>query len=172
MWNFKGYLWNSTQNILPIHWTCWKMCILSTYDNLRALRIKSSYAFLKHPPDDLEMPCMIKILATNVAPYWIADEISDCVTVSDYSAAWLASKGFPIVIPGGPRDWLYTGWLWCQIWKDNSLTHCGLVMPCGTNGRWNRIKKALFNVTFKTDHSTYNRQYMIAKICLGQHWFR
>ena len=24
-WNFKGILWNSTQNILQIHW---KMCIL------------------------------------------------------------------------------------------------------------------------------------------------
>ena len=35
MWNFKGTLWNSTQNILPIHW---KMCILFTGENLRALR--------------------------------------------------------------------------------------------------------------------------------------
>ena len=23
VWNFKGYLWNSTQNILPIHWNQW-----------------------------------------------------------------------------------------------------------------------------------------------------
>ena len=44
VWNFKGTLWNSTQNILPIHW---KMCILSTSENLRALRFKSSQAFLK-----------------------------------------------------------------------------------------------------------------------------
>ena len=34
VWNFKGSLWNSTQNILPIHW---KMCILFTGENLRAL---------------------------------------------------------------------------------------------------------------------------------------
>ena len=47
MWNFKGYLWNSTQNILPIHWKMW---ILLTCENLRALRVKSSYAFLKRPP--------------------------------------------------------------------------------------------------------------------------
>ena len=33
VWNFKGTLWNSTQNILPIHW---KMCILFTSENLRA----------------------------------------------------------------------------------------------------------------------------------------
>ena len=31
--------WNSTQNILSIHW---KMCILFTGKNLRALRFKSS----------------------------------------------------------------------------------------------------------------------------------
>ena len=47
MWNFKGYLWNSIQNILPIHWKMW---ILFTCENLRALRVKSSYAFLKRPP--------------------------------------------------------------------------------------------------------------------------
>ena len=27
VWNFKGSLWNSTQNILPIHSIHWKMCI-------------------------------------------------------------------------------------------------------------------------------------------------
>ena len=35
MWNFKGYLWNSTQNILPIHW---KMQFLFNIQFLRALR--------------------------------------------------------------------------------------------------------------------------------------
>ena len=48
MWNFKGYLWNSTQNILPIHW---KINLLWNIEILRALRVKSSYAFLKRPPD-------------------------------------------------------------------------------------------------------------------------
>ena len=47
MWNFKGTLWNSTQNILPIHW---KIGFLYNIDILRALRFKSSYAFLKRPP--------------------------------------------------------------------------------------------------------------------------
>ena len=46
MWNFKGYLWNSTQNICPIHWKMW---ILFTGENLRFLRFKSSYVFLKRP---------------------------------------------------------------------------------------------------------------------------
>ena len=36
---FQRSLWNSTQNILPMHW---KMCILFTGENLRALRFKSS----------------------------------------------------------------------------------------------------------------------------------
>ena len=44
MWNFKATLWNSTQDILPIH--C-KMCVLFACENLRALRFKSSWAFLK-----------------------------------------------------------------------------------------------------------------------------
>ena len=38
-WNFKGTLWNSSQNILPIHW---KMDILFSFENLRTLRVKSS----------------------------------------------------------------------------------------------------------------------------------
>ena len=48
MWNFKGYLWNSTQNILPIYW---KMLIVFTIANLRALRFKSAQVFLKRPPE-------------------------------------------------------------------------------------------------------------------------
>ena len=35
VWNFKGYLWNSTQDILPIHW---KMQFLYNVEILRALR--------------------------------------------------------------------------------------------------------------------------------------
>ena len=48
MWNFKGTLWNSAQNILHIHWKIWFLYIIEI---LRALRFKSSYAFLKCPPD-------------------------------------------------------------------------------------------------------------------------
>ena len=47
MWNFKGYLWNSKQNIVPIHW---KINLLWNIEILRALRVKSSYALLKRPP--------------------------------------------------------------------------------------------------------------------------
>ena len=47
MWNFKGTLWNSTQNILLIHW---KIRFLYNIGILRALRFKSPYAFLKRPP--------------------------------------------------------------------------------------------------------------------------
>ena len=46
MWNFKGTLWNSTQNILPIYWKIW---LLYNIEIVRALRFKSSYAFLKCP---------------------------------------------------------------------------------------------------------------------------
>ena len=50
VWNFKGYLWNSTQNIIPIHW---KIHLLFNVENLTALRFTSLYAFLKRPPLDL-----------------------------------------------------------------------------------------------------------------------
>ena len=51
MWNFKGTLWNSTQNILPIHWKMW---ILFTTENLRALIFKSSKVLLKRPPGNTQ----------------------------------------------------------------------------------------------------------------------
>ena len=45
---FQRYpFWNSTQNILPMHWKIW---FLYNFEILRALRFKSSYAFLKRPP--------------------------------------------------------------------------------------------------------------------------
>ena len=46
MWIFKHTLWHSTKNILPIHWNIW---FLYNIEILRALRFKSSYAFLKRP---------------------------------------------------------------------------------------------------------------------------
>ena len=42
-----GTLWNSTQNILTIHW---QICILFTGQNFRALRFKNSSLFLKWTP--------------------------------------------------------------------------------------------------------------------------
>ena len=54
VWNFKGTLWNSTQNILLIHW---KIRFLYNIGILRALRFKSSYAFLKRPPVLLDFIC-------------------------------------------------------------------------------------------------------------------
>ena len=46
MWNFKAYIWNSTQNILPIHW---KMQFIYSVEIFRVLRFKSSLAFRNDP---------------------------------------------------------------------------------------------------------------------------
>ena len=46
MWNVKGYLWNSTQNILTIHR---KIRFLYNVENLKALRFTITCAFLNHP---------------------------------------------------------------------------------------------------------------------------
>ena len=64
MWNFKGTLWNSPQNIILIHWKIW---FLYNIEILRALRFKSSYVFLKRPPvqlDELRYECSKSIYAT------------------------------------------------------------------------------------------------------------
>ena len=45
---YGRYLWNSTQNTLPIHW---KTQFLYKVEILRALRFKSSYASMKRPTD-------------------------------------------------------------------------------------------------------------------------
>ena len=50
VWNFKGTLWNSTKNISPIYWKVW---FLYNIEISRALRIKSSYVFLKCRPGHL-----------------------------------------------------------------------------------------------------------------------
>ena len=36
MWNFKGYLWNSTQNIWPIHWKIWFLYNIKLWRHFRA----------------------------------------------------------------------------------------------------------------------------------------
>ena len=56
--NFKGYLWNYTQNILPIHW---KKRFWYNIEILRALAIKSSQVFhwrtsTHHWADRLNLP--------------------------------------------------------------------------------------------------------------------
>ena len=53
---FQRYPLNSTQNILPIHW---KVRFLYNIEILRALRFKSSYAFLKGPPG----PSLVQVMA-------------------------------------------------------------------------------------------------------------
>ena len=47
VWTFKGSLWNSTQNILPIYW---KRRFSFSVGNLRAPRCTSSKVFLNPPP--------------------------------------------------------------------------------------------------------------------------
>ena len=69
MWNFIGHLWNSTQNILPIHWKVF----LWNIEILRALRVKSPYAFLKRPT--VVRKWWVKSQAT-VSEFWYIREIT------------------------------------------------------------------------------------------------
>ena len=51
----KGWLWNSTQNILPIHWQILQILLLYTLGNLWALRFKSSYGCLNAHPGTISI---------------------------------------------------------------------------------------------------------------------
>ena len=53
--NFKGTLWNSTQNILPIHW---KIRFVYSVGILRALGFRSSYVFWNTLPGGVSKTIM------------------------------------------------------------------------------------------------------------------
>ena len=74
VWNFKGDLWNSTQNIIPIHW---KMQILFTGENLRALRFKSSQVFFETPPAVIQP----------IASLWY------CLPITGFPLGWRVGVG-------------------------------------------------------------------------------
>ena len=101
MWNFKGTLWNSTQNILLIHW---KIRFLYNIGILRALRFKSPYAFLKRPPVSSS-----KSVATS--------------TVIIHSFSTIHSKRMCIMISiSSQRRMYYLVHVPCQITKFMGLT--------------------------------------------------
>ena len=68
MLNFKGALWNSTQNILHIRW---KMQFLYRIEILRVLRFKISQAFSKRCPAPWQLHVWLNIF-WNVIFHWIS----------------------------------------------------------------------------------------------------
>ena len=65
VWNFEGFLWNSTQNTLQIHW---KICRSLISEDLRAPRLTSSQVFLKRPwsPNSTVAPSWKQYLFANM----------------------------------------------------------------------------------------------------------
>ena len=112
MWNFKGTLWNSTQNIQPIHW---KILFLYNIEILRALSFKSSYAFLKRPPGH----CLNQYSSKSVMPYgvprgqWINDfkGIKDRIEILNEI---LKIRPWPVnaLIPGNAVSF---DWFWFKL---------------------------------------------------------
>ena len=80
VWNFKGYLWNSTQNILPIHW---KVRFIYNVENVKALISKSSGAFFETPPY-VVLPCLqTRVLThTKIADWYHHVTRPPCLTVT------------------------------------------------------------------------------------------
>ena len=72
VWNFKDTLWNSTQNILLIHW---KMCILFAGEN--CLQILELLSIFEMPPRSLSahiMACtLFSTLSEPMVTYWQFD---------------------------------------------------------------------------------------------------
>ena len=67
VWNFKGTLWNSTQNILPIHW---EMYSLLRREDLRAPRFTSPQSFLTLPPLGLVSTNEKRCYICNIFSHW------------------------------------------------------------------------------------------------------
>ena len=119
MWNFKGTLWNSTQNNLPIHWKIWFLC---NTEILRTLRFKSSYAFLKRPPVHIQSAtCSMRALSMTLAI--ILHE-------SHMSNSYMSWVGMIFTCKGRNVTTLSISMCSCKIFRDNKIdTHCyGMVL--------------------------------------------
>ena len=99
MWNFKGTLWNSTQNILPIHWKIW---LLYNIEILRALRFKSSYAFLKRPPASLQILKRRKTFYILFRGFELSISLELPLTLTTFSKFWNGKHGV-LMMRHGPR---------------------------------------------------------------------
>ena len=100
MWNFKGNLWNSTQNILPIQW---KIYFLYNIEILRALRFKSSYAFLKRPRHKIcqgkwATGCILWVMLRTLAV--LLQEITACSPCILYLALGRLCRLIPVYCQG------------------------------------------------------------------------
>ena len=80
-WNFKGFLWNSPQKILPMHWN---IQFIYAVEILRAFVSKNSYTFWKCHTDlfcayDMTFACKAKF------PVLLADESKSLSSGEDAS---------------------------------------------------------------------------------------
>ena len=111
MWNFKGNLWNSTQNIIPIHWM---IRFLYKIEILRALRFKSPYSFFKCP--------LIPHTVLNYCEPHLYQGVSEWLNL----AAFLERQTRPHVHLYQGQHWGYVlhGYLWYII--IHMQTGCGV----------------------------------------------
>ena len=104
VWNFKVTLWNSTQNILPIHG---KMCILFTGEIERPLRFKSSYVFLK--------------LQQNLVNTVVADALARCFVRLDINSRVIGWVGY-VGLPSKGKDSKYLHHLKAAKWRELQIS--------------------------------------------------
>ena len=104
VWNFNGTLWNSTQDIVAIHWKIW--FFLYNIEILRALRFKNSYAFFKRPPDPFStiakgviMICHDNVIKWKHFPrYWpFVRGIHRSPVNSPHKGQWRGALIFPLI---------------------------------------------------------------------------
>ena len=132
MWNFKGTLWNSTQNILPIHWKIW---LLYNIEILRALtlRLKSSSTLWNAP----QSPTTTALTGVSVAWVWRSLGLWEgtcwfaCPDLTIWFSVYPIAMGNPIL---GERQYLDS---WSPFLPFQSVESYALV-------RWN-IRLYLIN---------------------------
>ena len=111
VWNFKGSTWNSTQNIMPIHW---EICILFTGESLRALRFKSSQITLNDSQVGFVQSFCMKINKAN---------LRDLIAVTS-----------PVILLKlDPNHWFFSPYdieIWWMTSKNNGAPRLGYINFC------------------------------------------
>ena len=67
MWNVNGYLWSSTQNILPIHW---KIQFINNVENLKSSQIYEFLCIFEMPPRRHVIHRHIIIITSHYLDQW------------------------------------------------------------------------------------------------------
>ena len=105
MWNFKGTLWNSTQNILPIHW---KIGFPYNIEIFKSSLIKELIHVFWNTPQDSNMA--IAMLGHQLAKCWL----NSLTILKDYQSIFPDQT--TLFKMAGDISWLFVSLQVLRIW--------------------------------------------------------